>query len=338
MSFKNELTTVTGDHHLNYQNTTPSSDIFYYVFACTLNHNIFNTLDSKLVYQMPAYMTWEEARFLIEKRHGLFDIKQCKAGLTGSYIVGYWYHQSLSDWKEDQNRLSPKAILKPLDKIVLIRKPQRGVHVYVPEKFKNEVKMQEKLLMTEYEQKNEERLQLWMDKYQNQNLNPNLESLKIPTHLSEEQKIDFLFSQEFEKEFSHHPQNSYSHPHNHNRQQMTRFKDVKNGFKKYSTVHPGDAELEQFLDRNETGSKNLVYKSLKNDNRPPSNYICHRCRVRGHWKHHCPTLQDDTFIPLNPFKLPTGIPKTMLKMAHTSEEQQEAMMTKEGLFVMRNLK
>lgn len=44
---------------------------------------------------------------------------------------------------------------------------------------------------------------------------------------------------------------------------------------------------------------------------PPQGYVCHRCKVPGHFIQHCPTNGDPNF-DLKRVKPPTGIPKSML--------------------------
>eukprot|EP00268_Persea_americana_P014715 TRINITY_DN165_c0_g2_i1.p1 TRINITY_DN165_c0_g2~~TRINITY_DN165_c0_g2_i1.p1 ORF type:complete len:823 (-),score=189.05 TRINITY_DN165_c0_g2_i1:283-2751(-) len=44
---------------------------------------------------------------------------------------------------------------------------------------------------------------------------------------------------------------------------------------------------------------------------PPQGYICHRCKVPGHFIQHCPTNGDPNF-DIKKVKPPTGIPKSML--------------------------
>ncbi|KAK1564314.1 hypothetical protein Q3G72_000461 [Acer saccharum] len=44
---------------------------------------------------------------------------------------------------------------------------------------------------------------------------------------------------------------------------------------------------------------------------PPQGYICHRCKVPGHFIQHCPTNGDPKY-DVKRFKHPTGIPKSML--------------------------
>ncbi|KAK6157956.1 hypothetical protein DH2020_005270 [Rehmannia glutinosa] len=44
---------------------------------------------------------------------------------------------------------------------------------------------------------------------------------------------------------------------------------------------------------------------------PPQGYICHRCKVPGHFIQHCPTNGDPNF-DIRRVKPPTGIPKSML--------------------------
>ncbi|XP_023552396.1 E3 ubiquitin ligase PQT3-like isoform X2 [Cucurbita pepo subsp. pepo] len=44
---------------------------------------------------------------------------------------------------------------------------------------------------------------------------------------------------------------------------------------------------------------------------PPQGYVCHRCKVPGHFIQHCPTNGDPTY-DIKRVKPPTGIPKSML--------------------------
>ncbi|XP_072957678.1 E3 ubiquitin ligase PQT3-like isoform X2 [Typha angustifolia] len=45
--------------------------------------------------------------------------------------------------------------------------------------------------------------------------------------------------------------------------------------------------------------------------RPPPGYVCHRCKVPGHFIQHCPTNGDPAF-DIKRMKAPTGIPQSML--------------------------
>ncbi|KAI5409766.1 E3 ubiquitin ligase PQT3-like isoform X2 [Lathyrus oleraceus] len=44
---------------------------------------------------------------------------------------------------------------------------------------------------------------------------------------------------------------------------------------------------------------------------PPEGYVCHRCKVPGHFIQHCPTNGDSTF-DIKKVRQPTGIPRSML--------------------------
>ncbi|XP_074271758.1 E3 ubiquitin ligase PQT3-like [Silene latifolia] len=44
---------------------------------------------------------------------------------------------------------------------------------------------------------------------------------------------------------------------------------------------------------------------------PPQGYICHRCKIPGHYIQHCPTNGDPNF-DIRKVKPPTGLPKSML--------------------------
>ncbi|KAJ4831593.1 hypothetical protein Tsubulata_015277 [Turnera subulata] len=47
---------------------------------------------------------------------------------------------------------------------------------------------------------------------------------------------------------------------------------------------------------------------------PPQGYVCHRCKVPGHFIQHCPTNGDPNY-DIRRVKPPTGIPKSMLQTA-----------------------
>jgi len=78
---------------------------------------------------------------------------------------------------------------------------------------------------------------------------------------------------------------------------------------------------------------------LNNANKrvPPPEYICHRCGVVGHFKEDCPTLEDDTFIPLDQRRCPTGVPKIFMREAITEEERRTAWITEDGKYVMMKI-
>jgi hypothetical protein len=67
---------------------------------------------------------------------------------------------------------------------------------------------------------------------------------------------------------------------------------------------------------------------------PPSYYVCHRCGEGGHYKHHCPTLSDISFVPVRARKAPTGIPKSMLRAATDEEKDRGAMVGSDGQYFM----
>lgn len=67
--------------------------------------------------------------------------------------------------------------------------------------------------------------------------------------------------------------------------------------------------------------------------RPPARYRCKKCgALEKHWSWKC-TYKGK---PVNKRKLPSGIPKSLLKKAETEEEKQNAMIDEDGNFVVRH--
>jgi hypothetical protein len=183
---------------------------FYYTFACTYKHGCFENKNHHVIFEMSANTSWEDSRFLIEKRHGLFDIKQSKSGLTGSYIIGYFYIQnSMSNWKCDENRLSSKYMLKPNDCIIIVRKPQKGLNFYVPQRFRHEISSQEKI--EEDQQPQQQHV------------------IEFSNEMTEDEKFDLLFES------------------TENITQVFQNKRKKIGHFKYAQFHPGDIEREPVI-------------------------------------------------------------------------------------------
>jgi hypothetical protein len=70
---------------------------------------------------------------------------------------------------------------------------------------------------------------------------------------------------------------------------------------------------------------------------PPPSYTCYRCQQKGHWRNECPSLTDPNYVAPRVFKPPTGIPKTMLRVATTDQDKQSAMRTATGEFVLSTI-
>ncbi|XP_049936814.1 E3 ubiquitin ligase PQT3-like isoform X2 [Nymphaea colorata] len=58
-------------------------------------------------------------------------------------------------------------------------------------------------------------------------------------------------------------------------------------------------------------TKSHVYLIGMESKTPPPGYVCHRCKVPGHFIQHCPTNGDPNY-DIKKVKPPTGIPKSML--------------------------
>jgi hypothetical protein len=277
-------------------NTDPTC--FQYVFGSSCSVNFFGSPHVEFkhcIKTIQCGIPWEEARFLIEKRHGLFDVRQKKANLNGSYIQGFLWNPLFKNWRLEAKPIPKEYLMKFTDRVIVIIKPlPRGISAYVPEKYKADIEVKQSELMTSEEKKREENIHKFIDY---------LKSTKLREATTEEEKINALVEQT---------------------ESLMSFEQLKDKLlnknrrlKVNLNVHPSDLEAD-----------------VSNIKPPPPNYVCHRCGNPGHWKHLCKTLNDINFVPVTIPRVPTGIPKTLLREAKTDEERKHAMVTEDGKFVV----
>lgn len=102
------------------------SIICYYAFA-SLRHHLKNLSTAP---SLPARLTWEQARFLLETRHDMIRYQIKAHNYQEEYLEGYRYTLN-NRW--EQHRLKAQDVLQPGDMILLKRKPSpSGNLVYVP--------------------------------------------------------------------------------------------------------------------------------------------------------------------------------------------------------------
>lgn len=298
---------------LNHPQKIPTSEEYYnlilnkdpnkfqYCFGTECTSGFFGTLATDIsktnIHCMENKIPWEEARFLIEKKHGLFTINQQRKAVTGAYIEGYFWTAGLKNWRKDAQIVPPTHIMTAHDQIIVIRKPsEKGVPHYVPARFKHEVENVERHNLSIENKEKEDKI------VQHLNLiKPS--TLQFTDTMTEEEKINLLINSTAEKT-------------QHEQLQQQLLKPIRH--QNYAQYHPSDIK----------NNPSIVKP-------PPPSYTCHRCHQKGHWKQYCTTLADGNFVPTPQYKLPKGIPKTMLKEAQNDEEKKSAMRTIEGKYVLR---
>jgi hypothetical protein len=276
-----------------------NENVFYYTFGVQCDIDFFGCryIDSqKTMNTMKTGIFWEEARYLIEKKHHCFDVRQKKANLQGSYIQGFFWKPNMKNWRREATIVPRDHLLTHSDCLILVRKPLPAHMLpYVPNSYKSEVEKEERQLMPEGERKREERINAIFEHMKTE--------LKFTDDMTEEEKIDLIVKNTEDRESIE--------------LLRTRTLGKNKPFKIGGQFHPSDIESDPSIVRP-----------------PPRGYICHRCSNRGHWKHLCPTLTDINFVPQTVHKLPSGIPKTMLREATTDDERRQAMVTEDGQLVV----
>lgn len=268
---------------------TPSSKpVFHYVFGCNCESDYFglrrleSNPSNNTIKTMDTNISWDNARFLIEQRHGFFDVKKKKSDLTNSYIVGYFWTPDLLDWRKQAKIVPSTHILTEKDNIIVVRKPLKtGALLYVPNQYRPEFEKEKTELMQQI-------------------IKENPKNVQFNDTMSEEEKMNMLIGSDASNEKIKSLYQLYNHQK-----------------KQYASYHPSETE-----------------KQPQVFTKPPLYYQCHRCGIKGHWKHQCPTLTNPTFVSLDKIKNAFGIPKSLLKMAISEEEKKMAMMTSDGNFMV----
>ena len=265
-----------------------SKPVFRYIYGCNCESDYFGLrkLESNpynnIVKTMETNISWDNARFLIEQRHGFFDIKKKKSDLTNSYIVGYFWTPDLLDWRKQAKIVPSTHILTEKDNIIVVRKPLKtGALLYVPNQYRSEFEKEKTELMQQI-------------------INEKPQNVQFNDIMSEEEKMNILIGSNTSNEKIKSLYQLYNHQK-----------------KQYASYHPSETE-----------------KPPQVFTKPPLYYQCHRCGIKGHWKHQCPTLTNPTFVSLDKIKNASGIPKSLLKMAISEEEKKMAMMTSDGNFMV----
>lgn len=218
----------------------------------------------------PAFLKWEDARFLIEYKFGIHQTTAItKANVINTYIEGYLWVDGVTNWRKELKRILHDYVMQPTDRVVVIRKPYKAKREpYVPLLFRRVNTIAEDDVKIEF-----------------------------TSEMTDDEKLQLLMEAQAER-----MENS----------ERTRTAFVE--------LHPSDID----------GAGTTHHKRQK----PPADYVCHRCNVPGHFIQHCPTLSDPDFVPEYERRCPSGIPKKFLREATTEEERKRAWITAEGKYVI----
>ena len=272
---------------------------------------------------------WEHARYIIEVILGLHSDRARKKTMS-CYIVGYTlneFHNKHGDIKA-MKKISSQEFLDHNGEIVICRFPCQDDNVprYIPKKYKNREEETANQL-EELEKNIRTRLELpWNPRFPATNQGEDDED-EDEYYTDEDEKRE-KWEQMTEDERLEHianvaaSQNGLSEE---DRKKLIEEDNLKQQQKRRSyrklyahqRCHPSEA------------------KELREKNPPPPHYICHCCRVQGHWIADCPKKKDSNFKPLGQFRAPSGIPKTFLKPA-TEDDRDKAFMTHEGEMFIYN--
>ena len=283
-----------------YPENTDTS-VFCYVFGSNCQPDFFGSrcLEASAVMKtLKCGLSWDEARFLLEKKHGLFDVKQRKANLVGTFFHGLLWTEGLKDWRREAQPVPRDHIMTHRDRVIVVRRPLlRGLQPYVPPRFRPEMEQMDRETLTQEEKNKEERIIRFFDRMKT--------GTAFLEHMTEEEKIERIMGQMEDQSSVDALRDRLLQRHKRSR---------------YGQFHPSDLELQPSLLQP-----------------PPPTYLCHRCGQRGHWRYLCPTLSGSRVVPVSVPKLPSGIPKTMLREAQSDEERRNAMMTDDGRLVVMKL-
>jgi hypothetical protein len=280
---------LTPDSATKSENTIllPTSH-FYYTFAGAKAYHwsLPESVASGIVKSMMADQPWEHARFLIERKNGFLHVSPKKTA-TACYVVAYFYDPTTQQTGE---QVSKSYVLKPDDKLVLVRKPlERGQLCYVPAKYEAEMLRLRKRFLSDEQRKSEELYERFLQDKQRQ------AQAIFDSTMSEDDKMNAL------------AEAATKLPHQSLPTRPTHFAEH----------HPADKE------KSEEQPQQSWSASFK----------CNRCHQLGHVSLHCPQKTNTDKIASIP-KLACGIPKSMLKLAVTEEEKQNAMLSPEGQLVV----
>lgn len=220
----------------------------------------------------PAYLKWEDARFLIEYKLGVHQTRSTTQQSTKSaatYVEGYLWVDGVSNWRKELTKIPHEYVMQPGDRVVVIRKPYKSTNntPYVPLLFRSVHNIAEDDVKIEF-----------------------------TDTMTDDEKLQLLMEAQAERDSGERKRGNV-----------------------FVEMHPSDMEGQGYSHKRQ---------------KPPADYVCHRCNIPGHFIQFCPTLSDPDFVPEYERRCPSGIPKKFLCEATTDEERKRAWITPEGKYVI----
>ena len=119
--------------------------VFYYLFASQCSSNSWGFRNNpektkKLIRTCEADISWEDARYLIERKSGLHQPLTTHSHPTSQYFEGRLWKDGIRNWRKETTTIPGNYMMKPGDRVIILARPlPHGMKPFVPLKFRADV-------------------------------------------------------------------------------------------------------------------------------------------------------------------------------------------------------